>query len=158
MRVAALAILSCVVVTATALVLTVALRPPDRTPIAVSVPDLAFYVPGIHSLVEWEAARDARREFRENGPWLLGYKHGPNVGELGACSVQDYQKRSSEHSSLPEWIGSAVIGVMTLECTGNKKPSTYRVTVVECGSPFDVYQVVYCRTFNQEMLRLVVRS
>ena len=118
------------------------------------IPDLAFLVPGVESFVVWEARRDARRAIREDQALLLGYLHHTNVGKLEGCVAKSYEAEPGEQS-LPKWLGYAASGVMTVVCDGSTDVVSLHIPVVECGNPFDTYQVVYGRAFNDEVLRLV---
>jgi hypothetical protein len=141
-------------VTVLGAVTTVHLRAPSSPPLAAKVPDLAFVLPGVASLVGWEADRDARRAFRAGRGLLLGYNHGPNVGPLDECDVDGYDDGAGRREDLPGWAGKAAIGRVTVTCDSSNERRTFQFTVLECGNPFDTYQVVYGRAFNEEMLRL----
>lgn len=143
-----------VVAVALAAVLAVFLRPASSPPLSAKVPDLAFMLPGVERLVKWEADLDARRAFRDGRELLLGYNHGRDVGSFSECEIDGYEDGAGQRENLPPWVDRASIGTITLECAGSGKATAFNFTVLECGNPFDVYQVVYGRAFNEEMLRL----
>ncbi len=133
----------------------VLLRGPSDPPVAFRVPDLAFLVPGVERLVEWEAERDAAAAHQAQQTLLLGYNHGRNVGELPECVVDAYEEDAGHREDVPEWVGRAVLGRMTVTCGKSETPSRHQLTVLECGNPFDAYQVVYGKAYNERMLHLV---
>ena len=53
------------------------------------------------------------------------------------------------------WASKEVAtGMMTVGCDGPEEVVRYQFTVLECGIPVDIYQVIYGRAFNEVMLRL----
>ena len=118
------------------------------------IPDLAFFVPGVRSFVAWEAKRDARIAVRNKQALLLGYLHGHNVGDLSGCVAADY-RTNVDNQVLPEWLDYTADGVITVQCEESSSLTSFQIPVLECGNPFDEYQVVYGRAFNHEVVRLV---
>jgi hypothetical protein len=155
MVIAVAAVVAAAVAVAGGAMIASLMRGPLTPPISMHIPDLAFLVPGVSSFVVWEAKRDARRAVREDQGLLLGYLHRQNVGELEGCVAESYDAAAGPGQDLPKYLGYSADGVMTVVCDGHPAKETLSLPVVECGNPYDYYQVVYGQAFNNETLRLI---
>ena len=133
-------------------------RWPAGYPYSLRLPEFIYVVPGVHSVVAWEARANARQAHDANRRLLLGmYQNGSEFGLRELCQLVSYERDTFREEDLPTWASAGVKGTARLLCS----PAAVidgEFTVLEIGCIAHGADHYYARVYNREAVDLAVAT